>query len=102
GDSAHDVAAGTLLQIDVDLGMLRQERGQGSGKELGCRGCIGEQAHAPSEAVGILRQFSAHPFQLLYHQLSVTDEGSASWGRTNAPAMAFEERGPEALFHQPN
>ena len=32
GDSAHDVAAGTLLQIDVDLGMLRQECGQGSGK----------------------------------------------------------------------
>ena len=27
GDSAHDVAAGTLLQIDVDLGMLRQECG---------------------------------------------------------------------------
>ena len=27
GNSAHDVAAGTLLQIDVDLGMLRQECG---------------------------------------------------------------------------
>ena len=46
--------------------------------------------------------FSAHPFQVLYHQLSVTDEGSASWSRTNAPAMAFEERCSEALFHQPN
>ena len=57
GNRADDVAARMLLQIDVDLGMLRQECGQGRGKELG--GCrrIGEQAHAPPEAVGILRQF---------------------------------------------
>ena len=47
GDGAHDVAAGTLLQIDVDLGMLRQECGQGSGKELGACSRIGEQPHAP-------------------------------------------------------
>ena len=54
GDSAHDVAAGTLLQIDVDLGMLRQECGQANGKELRACSRIGEQAHAPPEAVGIL------------------------------------------------
>ena len=59
GNSAHDVAAGTLLQIDVDLGMLRQEYGQGSGKEFGGRSRIGEQADTPPEAVGILRQFPA-------------------------------------------
>jgi hypothetical protein len=34
GDSAHDVPAGTLLQIDVDPGMPRQECSQSSGKEL--------------------------------------------------------------------
>ena len=54
GDSAHNVAAGMLLQIDVDLGMLRQECGQRSGKELRGRRRIGEQAHAPSEAIGVL------------------------------------------------
>jgi hypothetical protein len=54
GDSAHNVAAGMLLQINVDLGMLRQEPGQGSGKKLGGCSRIGEQAHAPPEAGGIL------------------------------------------------
>jgi hypothetical protein len=32
GDSAHDVAAGTLLQIDVDLGMLRQDAAKVAGR----------------------------------------------------------------------
>jgi hypothetical protein len=31
GDSAHDVAAGALFQIDVNLGLPRQECGQSSG-----------------------------------------------------------------------
>ena len=42
GDSAHDVAAGSLFQIDVDLGILRQERSQRSGKKLRGRRRIGE------------------------------------------------------------
>ena len=53
-DGAHNLAAGTLLQINVDLGLLRQECGQGSRKELGGCSRIGEETHAPPKAVGIL------------------------------------------------
>ena len=102
GDSAHDFPAGTLLQIDVDLGMLRQECSQSSGNKLGGRSGIGEQAHAAPEAVGILRQFPAHPFQLLNDQLCVVNESCARWRRANATAVPFKERCAEALFHQPN
>ena len=37
-DRAHDVAAGMLLKIDVDLRMLQQEGGQAGRQKLGdCR-----------------------------------------------------------------
>ena len=102
GDSTHDIAAGTLLQINVDQGMLRQECGQDSGKEFGGRSRIGEQADTPPEAVGILRQFPAHPLQLLNNQVSVMDKGCASWGCANATAMAFEKWCSQTFFHQSN
>jgi hypothetical protein len=54
GDGAHNLAARTPLQINVDLGMLRQECGQGGGEELGGCSRIGEQARTPPEALGIL------------------------------------------------
>jgi hypothetical protein len=82
--------------------MPRQECGQASGKELGGCGRIGEQAHAPPEAFGILGQFPTHPFQLLNDQLSVMEEGGAGWCSADATAMPVEERRAEALFHQPN
>jgi hypothetical protein len=44
---AHNVAAGTLLQIDVDLRMLRQELGQRSGKKLGGCSRIGNRRTRP-------------------------------------------------------
>jgi hypothetical protein len=102
GDSAYDVAAGTLLEIDIDLRILRQERGQGSGKKLSRCRRICKHAHAPPEPLGVLRQFSTHPFQLLSDQLRMMYEGGARRRRANTTPMPFEERGSEIYFHQPN
>ena len=74
----------------------------GSGKEFGDCRRIGEQTDAAPEAVGILRQFPTHPFQLLNDQLSVMDKGCASRRCANATAMAFEKWCPQTFFHQSN
>ena len=65
GDGAHNLATGTLLQVDVDLGMERQEPTQRRREEL-CR-CrrIGEEAHSAPQAFRVFRQLRTHPLQLL-------------------------------------
>jgi hypothetical protein len=85
-DCAHNLAAGVFLQLDVDQGMLCQERGQGRGKKLGGRRGIGEQAHARPKAVRELRQLPLYPLQLLHD--------SSARGR-GADAAAMPVRGAE-------
>jgi hypothetical protein len=50
----------------------------------------------------MLREFPAHPLQLLNDQLRVMRQGCASGCRANPAAMPIQERCAETLFHQPN
>ena len=101
-DGAHDLAAGALFQVDIDQGMLREERRQGHGEKLGGCGGIGEQAHARPKAVRVLRQLRSHSLQLLNDELRVMGKCRARGRSADAAAMSFEERRAEALFHQPD
>jgi hypothetical protein len=50
----------------------------------------------------MLREFTAHPLQLLDDQLSMVGEGRSSGRDADTTAVPVQQRGPEALFHQPN
>ena len=102
GNQADDLVAQALFQVDVDVGMSRQERAQGLGQEFGERIGVGQHPHLAGEAPRIGPQILAQPLGLLQHGASVLDQRPSGWRRRHALPGADQKRGAQRLLHVAN
>lgn len=81
GNGADDLAARSLLQVDIDVRMCREKPAQGGRQKLLCCRRIGKQMNMAAQSFGVFRQFPAHAFQLESDHPRVVAEGRPGRGR---------------------
>ena len=96
---AHNLGARVLLEIDVDIGMRRQESAERARQEFERRGGIGIDADAAAQALGVLVEVAAHQLELAGDGAGMMDKGSARCGESDAPPLALEQRRSQCFFH---
>ena len=94
----RDIRALTLLDIDVDIGMLAQERSQRARQMLRQPRGVGKQKHAGAHAGRIAREIAAHGFHVVDDEPGVIEQGFAGRGQLDAAAAALEQRHAKGLL----
>ena len=98
-DGAHDVRARAVLDLDVDIGMGRQESADQRRQEFQGGGRVRQHAHLAAQALGELAKFSAHLVELPGDQPCVMEEGEAGRSRADAAPLALEQRHAQFALH---
>jgi hypothetical protein len=87
------------LEVDVDIGMGRQEYCQSRREKFyRCNG-IRKNVNMASQPFCEIVQLTAHLLQVLHHNPRVTLKRRSRWSEVNAPPLPLKQRNAERVLH---
>ena len=98
GDCGGDIGAFAFLDIDIDVGIFAQERGQCLRQMLRQDRGIGQHMHAGLGAGGIGTEIAAHRIDLMHDDAGMIEQAFARRGQFDAAPAALEQCHAERLF----
>ena len=102
GNQPDDLVRQALLQIDADIRMRGEERGERLGQEFGERIGVRQHAHLTGLPARVGAEVLAQTLRLRENRARVLQQGAAGLRRGHAAAPAHQKRGAERLFHLAN
>ena len=99
GDGTYDLSALELLEVDVDIGMGRQEHCQSGREKFYCRNGIRKDVDMASQPFCEIVQLTTHFLQLLHHDPRVTLKRRSRWSEVNATPLPLKQRNAERVLH---
>ena len=99
GDGTYDLSALALIEVDVEIGMGRQEHCQNGRKKFYCCYGIRKNVDMASQPFCEIVQLAAHLLQLLHDHPRVTLKRRSRWSELDAAPLPFKQRNAERVFH---
>jgi len=97
-DRRGDVGAFTLLDVDTDIRIVTQERGERFRKMLRQPYGVGEQMDARPDTTGEAREIATHGVDIVQDQPRMIEQALARGGQGDPAAATREQRNPERIL----